>query len=190
MFLLLVRGLVFEPTFVLRMVPRILRRHGWGRPGWDTIYKTLPFAGMKPAVVHFEFVYEATLYDGVLDSFDVPHLVSCRGDEDLVAPFIVERAVEEVAAALKRATEIHAVSRHTLEVARKAGAPGDKGVVINPAIPIDHFPARQRNDNSGPTRLVAVGRLTWTKGHEHLLRAIRLLLDRGMEVSCRIVGDG
>lgn len=42
----------------------------------------------------------------------------------------------------------------------------------------------------GPLSLVAVGPVTWQAGYEHLVHAVRLLLDRGVPVECAIVGDG
>jgi hypothetical protein len=39
-------------------------------------------------------------------------------------------------------------------------------------------------------RLLSVGRLHWKKGHDQALSAVRSLLDSGIEVSYRIVGDG
>jgi glycosyltransferase involved in cell wall biosynthesis len=41
-----------------------------------------------------------------------------------------------------------------------------------------------------PPRLVAIGRLVEKKGHETLLLAARLLRDRGLEFSVRLVGEG
>jgi glycosyltransferase involved in cell wall biosynthesis len=42
----------------------------------------------------------------------------------------------------------------------------------------------------GPLRLVCVASLEEVKGHRHLLEACRLLLDDGLALECRLVGDG
>jgi colanic acid/amylovoran biosynthesis glycosyltransferase len=41
-----------------------------------------------------------------------------------------------------------------------------------------------------PLRLLAIGRLHWKKGLEYALAAVRELLDRGVAVELRILGDG
>jgi len=42
----------------------------------------------------------------------------------------------------------------------------------------------------GPVRILSVGSLTEKKGHEYLIRACRLLRDRGLDFRCTIVGRG
>jgi glycosyltransferase involved in cell wall biosynthesis len=51
-----------------------------------------------------------------------------------------------------------------------------------------HF--RYQPDGRPPARIVAVGRLAKHKGFDYLLRAIRLLRDRGRAVELVLVGDG
>jgi glycosyltransferase involved in cell wall biosynthesis len=45
-------------------------------------------------------------------------------------------------------------------------------------------------DRGGPLRIVAVGTLHEVKGHVHLIDACRLLVERGVDVTCRFIGDG
>ena len=45
-------------------------------------------------------------------------------------------------------------------------------------------------DGSGPLRIVAVGTLHEVKGQAHLIEACRLLDERGVAFTCRIIGDG
>jgi glycosyltransferase involved in cell wall biosynthesis len=49
--------------------------------------------------------------------------------------------------------------------------------------------AAQRAANH-PPRLITVGRLHQSKGHDVLIRAVRALLDRGVEVRLHVIGDG
>lgn len=58
--------------------------------------------------------------------------------------------------------------------------PGWGGLAPIPA------PAR----DGGPLRVVSVGSLIWEQGFEHSVRAIRQLLDRGVQAEYRIVGRG
>jgi glycosyltransferase involved in cell wall biosynthesis len=53
----------------------------------------------------------------------------------------------------------------------------------------DDFPAAHA-DRPGPLHLVSVGRLIEFKGFHHLIEAIGLLRDRGLEVTLEIIGEG
>ena len=71
------------------------------------------------------------------------------------------------------------------------GAPPERVVVHRTGIDLRRWPYREREPMSdGRLRLVTVGRLVEKKGIEHVLRAVRLLVDRGVDVEYRILGDG
>jgi colanic acid/amylovoran biosynthesis glycosyltransferase len=62
--------------------------------------------------------------------------------------------------------------------------------VIAPEVPIERFQAEIRKRPGDPLRLLAVGRLHWSKGYPTLLAAMRKLLDGGMQVHADIIGEG
>jgi colanic acid/amylovoran biosynthesis glycosyltransferase len=71
------------------------------------------------------------------------------------------------------------------------GAPPERVVVHRTGIDLRRWPYREREPaRDGRLRLVTVGRLVEKKGIEHVLRAVRILVDRGMDVEYRILGDG
>jgi colanic acid/amylovoran biosynthesis glycosyltransferase len=71
------------------------------------------------------------------------------------------------------------------------GAPPERVVVHRTGIDLRQWPYREREPaRDGRLRLVTVGRLVEKKGIEHVLRAVRILLDRGVDVQYRILGDG
>src|SRR5918994_6532692 len=71
------------------------------------------------------------------------------------------------------------------------GAPPERVVVHRTGIDLRRWSYRQRRpDPDGRLRLVSVGRLVEKKGVEYVLRAVRILRDRGLDVECRILGDG
>lgn len=69
-------------------------------------------------------------------------------------------------------------------------APGiaDRVHVCHHGLDLDQFPYRP--EGRPPRRLLAVGRLAKDKGFAYLLRAARLLQDRGLDVEVEIVGEG
>jgi colanic acid/amylovoran biosynthesis glycosyltransferase len=71
------------------------------------------------------------------------------------------------------------------------GAPPERVVVHRTGIDLRRWPYRERAPSrDGRLRLVTVGRLVEKKGIEHVLRAVRILVDRGVDVEYRILGDG
>jgi colanic acid/amylovoran biosynthesis glycosyltransferase len=71
------------------------------------------------------------------------------------------------------------------------GAPPERVMVHRTGIDLRRWPYRERPPSpAGRLRMVSVGRLVEKKGVEHALRALRLLLDRGLDVQYRILGDG
>lgn len=51
-------------------------------------------------------------------------------------------------------------------------------------------PRPGRTDTDRPFTIVAIGTLHEVKGQVHLVEACRLLRDRGLDVRCRLIGDG
>jgi colanic acid/amylovoran biosynthesis glycosyltransferase len=71
------------------------------------------------------------------------------------------------------------------------GADPERVVVHHTGIDLRRWPFRERAPaGDGRLRIVTVGRLVEKKGIEHVLRALRILLDRGIEVEYRVFGDG
>jgi colanic acid/amylovoran biosynthesis glycosyltransferase len=71
------------------------------------------------------------------------------------------------------------------------GAPPERVVVHRTGIDLRRWPYHERGPvREGRLRLVTVGRLVEKKGIEYVLRAVRILLDRGVDVEYRILGDG
>jgi glycosyltransferase involved in cell wall biosynthesis len=81
---------------------------------------------------------------------------------------------------------IHVESDALRELAVRLGAPASPAVVppVATALSWDDTPA------DGSFRILSGGPLTWAGGYEYALRAVRLLLDRGVRSEYRIVGGG
>jgi colanic acid/amylovoran biosynthesis glycosyltransferase len=71
------------------------------------------------------------------------------------------------------------------------GAPPERVVVHRTGIDLRRWPYRERGPSpGGRLRLATVGRLVEKKGIEYVLRAVRILADRGVDVEYRILGEG
>ncbi|HWI22226.1 MAG TPA: glycosyltransferase [Baekduia sp.] len=91
---------------------------------------------------------------------------------------------------------LHVVSQDIWQRAVRRGCPPEMPHrVIRDAVDVSAFEAPARSPekvgtSARPLRVVSVGRLHWKKGYEHALAAIRAVLDHGVDVRYRIIGDG
>ena len=74
-------------------------------------------------------------------------------------------------------------------LARTYRAPLNRLHVIHHGVDVDQFRPARRAATSKPL-LLSVGRLVEQKGFDRLVRACAVLLDRGYDFRCEIVGDG
>ena len=70
------------------------------------------------------------------------------------------------------------------------GCPADEIEILRSGIDLSKFIYRKPRELHSPVRLVTIGRLGPTKGHEYALEAVRMLVDSGFSIEYRIVGDG
>lgn len=78
-------------------------------------------------------------------------------------------------------------NRRVIEATCGASAAG-KVAVIHCGVDTASFRGAQHRD--GPLRIVSVGTLHEVKGQAHLVDACRRLAERGVDFTCRIIGDG
>ena len=74
-----------------------------------------------------------------------------------------------------------------------AGRFGDKVHIVRAGIDTARFDVARNGDRppaDGPLRIVCVGTLHEVKGQRHLVEACRLLRARGIDIRCRLIGEG
>jgi colanic acid/amylovoran biosynthesis glycosyltransferase len=95
----------------------------------------------------------------------------------------------------EQADALHLLGEGLWQTAQRRGCPPTMPhVLIPPAIDANFFDpgrrARAEASPDRPLRILSVGRLTWEKGYEYAVQAIRLLADQGVRSELRIIGDG
>jgi colanic acid/amylovoran biosynthesis glycosyltransferase len=150
-------------------------------------------AELGPALVHFGYGTLALGRMHVAATAGRRTIVSFRGYDVNYHGLEDEHAYADV---WRSADMLHFVGEDTWRRAQRRGCPPDKAhVVITDAVDVSGFePPRRGREKVGtkdrPLRLLSVGRLHWKKGHEFGLRAVRELVDAGIDVSYRIIGEG
>lgn len=155
------------------------------------LHRYLPFAGWRWDVVYFPWNTMAITYGPLLERG--PAVISCRGTQINITPHNPERADirDGLARTFRQASAVHCVSAAIRDEATQYGLDPAKAVIIHPAVDPDRFrPVARQATSAGPLRVVTTGGILWGKGYEYALSAIRLLVDRGVDVRFEIIGGG
>lgn len=164
---------------------------------WKRIYffihKLLPMIGERFDIIHFHWISAATQYLPFYELLKAKMVISCRGSQINIAPYNPKR--KDISAALlrecfKKADAIHCVSEAMKKEILKYTDQERIIYVIRPAVDTEFFSPPSKKQSYPQVKIVSVGNLNWKKGYEYGLAAIRDLLDRGLEVSFTIVGEG
>jgi colanic acid/amylovoran biosynthesis glycosyltransferase len=186
------RCLTGNPLGTLRYVsqssttslPRVLRQ----------LYFDAELIALKPDIVHFEFGAIAVGRMHLKQVLGCRVIVSFRGHD---LNFVGLDQPDFYSDVWRTADAVHLLGNDLWARAQKRGCPPSiSHVLIPPAIDLQRFDCGSRlseeviGTNSRPARLLSVGRLHWTKGHEFVMSSVRILIDSGLSIQLRIVGGG
>jgi len=150
-------------------------------------------ADLQPDLVHFGYGTLALGRMHMRDILGCKVVVSFRGYDINYHGLEDSSTYDDLWA---HADMINCVSQDIWKRAQRRGCPADKPhMVITDAADLSRFSAPERTYGDvgtadRPLRVLSVGRLHWKKGHEHGLQAVRALVDAGVDVRYRILGDG
>lgn len=176
----------------LRLLAAQARRQTNGRQRLAVWHRLLPFAGRRWDVVYFPW-NSAAIEHLPLFEWGMPTVISCRGSQVNVAPHNPQRAAlrDGLRETFAKASAVHCVSQSILNEALQYGLDPHKARVIYPAVDVEFFtPAAAGERQDHRFRIVTTGSLTWVKGYEYALTAVRRLRERRLPVQFEIIGDG
>lgn len=111
-----------------------------------------------------------------------------------ISPIIALKSVklhQSMISALHRCTEVFAVSRAIREFLIIEGIAGQKiRVFDNTLEKFGEWSPLVLPEPKNEIKLLYVGRLVYSKGVQYLLHAVRLLVQKGFQVDCSIIGEG
>jgi len=155
-------------------------------------YLDADVVALKPDAVHFEFGSLA------VDRMYLKRLLGCkviasfRGYDLNLSGREHPNHFREV---WEQTDALHLLGEGLWQTAQQRGCPPTKQhILIPPAIDAKFFDPGERAHSEaspdGPLRILSVGRLTWEKGYEYAVEAIRLLANQGVRSELRIIGEG
>jgi len=188
----LVYCLFSAPSTTLRYL-----RFGWTRFGvgvFKHFYLDVPLIRLSPDILHFEFGTLAVNKSYLKKLFRCKFTVSFRGYD---LNFVGLSDHQYFGDLWNEVDGCHLLSEHLWERAVERGCPPHVfHRLIPPAVNLAEFSSQKKESfhdigtTERPLRVISVGRLEWKKGYEHALQAIRLLSEKGVEITYHIIGDG
>lgn len=146
----------------------------------------------QPDVIHVHHLQVlSTDLTAFLEYSKIPWLISLRGFETGIRPLLSEKEFAFVADRLNRCTAIHAVANDLKKRVMGFGVNPDKIFVIQRTVEVSAPINRVASyvDATG-FEIVTIGRFNWKKGFVFLLQAIKILVDKGLNVHLHVAGSG
>jgi len=180
------------------------------RPRYPVLPKRMLYATVAPLiaitarsafseacrVVGARFVHAHDLYPSgaaarrLCEQAGLPYVLTVHG-LDLYSNLGNPRWRSEIVAAARSAEAIVCVgSRLARDCVAELGVDPARTLVIPNTYDADRFVPTTRSRDGSRMRLVSLGRLSYEKGHDVLLRALRRALDDGCEATLTLIGDG
>lgn len=154
----------------------------------------LPILYHKPDIIHIQWIKAYELFKPFETLLSSKLIVSLRGVQLSVSSFLYPKYRDLTIEATNSAVTIHSISDDlTNQLLEINPLVKDKIVKINPAIDLEIFTASSLNSNgekNKPLRIISVCRLTWIKGLEYAINALKLLIEDGVDFEYIIVGNG
>ncbi|MEK6276634.1 MAG: glycosyltransferase family 4 protein [Actinomycetota bacterium] len=145
---------------------------------------------LRPDVLHFEWLTVASTHLRLLEAWNGPVVVSCRGSDLPVGGPVPNRPrASALQAVFARADAVHCVAEAAKRDALAFGLAPEKACLIRAAVDVEFFePPAHRIPTEHGFSIVSVGWLRWLKGHEYAVLMIAELARRGIPASLDVLG--
>ena len=150
----------------------------------------LRLASMRADVLHFEWLTVASQCAPLLDVWDGPIVVSCRGTElPTGTQLSCHASADSVPGVLARADAVHVIAAAKRDEAVGHGLDVSKAHLIRGGVDAQIFrPPSPDRDGALGFSVMTVGWLRWLKGGEYGLMAIAELAREGIPVTLDVLG--
>ena len=152
------------------------------------ILKYLPVFFVKPDIIHFEFGTLAKDIIMLKRLTNAKMVVSFRGYDMYYVGLDDRDYYKDVWGC---ADGLHFLGNDLRQYAAKRGYSGNTlEAIIPPAVDVDFFQSNEAPIATNEIKIVSVGRLTWRKGYDYALQAMKLLKERRIPFQYTIIGHG
>lgn len=188
----LIRTMILHPFLMLKYFKTTLGDLGIIN-SLKKFYLEFPIFEIKPDIVHFEYLTLAKEHIHLKKVFGFKVITSFRG-HDVIYSGIEKR--DFYTHTFSQIDAVHTIGNYLVDYAKKYRNLPESIFVrkIPPAVPSNLLDIKkeysQSNGINNPVKILTVGRLHWTKGYEYILKALSIILKKGLKFEYHIVGEG
>ena len=137
--------------------------------------------------LHFGFATLAIGKENIARAVDAKMAVSIRGFDRDVYPLKHKNCYKKL---FIKVDKVHSISNYLLNKAYELGlCKKNKYSIITPAINLSEMKSGKDNKSS-ILKIVTIGRLHWIKNYSEILKALKLLKEKGYNFEYNIIGSG
>lgn len=156
------------------------------------LYRRLPFVGQSLDILHVEFDMQGLGAADLKSFLNCKLVLSSRGTFQITN--VPDRYPKIYDYLFHYVDGYHFISKYLRANTGRLGLkPSVATWLIEPAINLDLFTPsvnRAHRLSDAPLRIISVGRLAWSKGHEFAIDAVARVRDAGIPVEYTILGEG
>ena len=144
---------------------------------------------IKPDIIHLQWPSVIPWFEEILTEQKVPVVLSQRGSQNNVRPFIDEENLEYLQKWYPKIHGFHSVSKAIAVNADKIWKSSDKiDKVVYTGVPFQDFHFSGEYYPSKILELLSVGRAHWIKGYDYALHSCKILKDKNINFHFTIIG--
>jgi colanic acid/amylovoran biosynthesis glycosyltransferase len=144
---------------------------------------------IQPDVVHVQWVSHISLFEDLLKSQTYKFVLSQRGFQTNVRPFVNKANFEYLKHWLPRFSGFHSVSQAVSKEGDKIYKSQNKiDHVVYTGLDLSRFAFNSLAVQNEVLEIISVGRPHWIKGYDIALKALALLKMKGLEFNYQIIG--
>lgn len=144
---------------------------------------------IQPDVVHVQWVSNISLFEDLLKSQTYKFVLSQRGYQTNVRPFVDKANFEYLQHWLPRFSGFHSVSHAISKEGGKICKSQNKiDHVVYTGLDLSRFEFNPLVVQNKVLKIISVGRPHWKKGYDIALKALALLKKKGLQLNYQIIG--
>ncbi|EMY80820.1 colanic acid biosynthesis glycosyltransferase WcaL [Psychroflexus gondwanensis ACAM 44] len=144
---------------------------------------------IQPDVVHVQWVSNISLFEDLLKPQTYKFVLSQRGYQTNVRPFVDKANFEYLQHWLPRFSGFHSVSQAISKEGNKIyNSPNKIDHVVYTGLELSKFEFNPLVVQNEVLEIISVGRPHWKKGYDIALKALALLKKKGLQLNYQIIG--
>lgn len=180
--------LLFKSPRLLNIAFNEAKKYSSNYEKWMRFSRFVPVLIHQPDIFNVQWAKKISRWMFLQEAYGCKLVLSLRGTHMTISPISIPGLAKSYTDNFPKIDGFHAVSESLKLKAIKYSASEKKIKTIHTILPNSLTPLYSKPKSFGNTiKLVSVGRHHWVKGYNYALKAMKLLKDKGVDVSYTII---